>query len=82
MDKNWKRVKILDWAPERKYCQIQYVDYGNTDIVCMDSQIIYPLEELSDVLSNFPAQALQVKILFLLFYSTLLLKMYFYFMFI
>lgn len=60
-DNRWYRIKILEWAPNRKFAQIYFVDYGNCDIIKMADETLYPLNELSDVIDRFPPQAVRVK---------------------
>lgn len=60
-DDNWYRVKMLEWAPIGQYVQIQYVDYGNCDIIEVKNEVLYPVDEVSDVALQYPYQALKVR---------------------
>lgn len=57
----WYRVKILDWAPNRRHAQIKYVDYGNCGVITLNDEILFPIDEISDVASHYPHQALRVR---------------------
>ncbi|CAH0548702.1 unnamed protein product [Brassicogethes aeneus] len=61
VDGHWYRVQIIDWAPQGNFAQIYFVDYGNTDVINVNSEVLYPLDKLSDVLSQYPFQAVKVK---------------------
>lgn len=61
-DNRWYRVKIIDWAPNLKYAQVYFVDYGNTEIINLQQELLYPIDELSDVASQYPYQAVRVRI--------------------
>lgn len=60
-DDHWYRVKLIDWDPSRTYAQIYFVDYGNADIVKVRDEVMYALDELSDVITKYPHQALKVR---------------------
>ncbi|KAF2897167.1 hypothetical protein ILUMI_09011 [Ignelater luminosus] len=60
-DGHWYRAKIIDWSPDKKHVQILYVDYGNTSVIKLSDKVLYPLDELSDVISKFPNQAIRVR---------------------
>ncbi|KAK9746736.1 OST-HTH/LOTUS domain [Popillia japonica] len=60
-DDHWYRIKILEWAPNGLFAQIYFVDYGNCDIIKVADEKLYPLDELSDVIDRFPAQAVRVR---------------------
>lgn len=62
-DNHWYRMKIIDWSPNREHAQIYFVDYGNTDIIQMKKEKLYPLDEISDVISQYPEQAVRVRML-------------------
>lgn len=59
-DGHWYRVQIIDWSPCETLAQIYFVDYGNTDIIKVNKDIVYPLSKLSDVLNLYPFQAVKV----------------------
>lgn len=59
-DDHWYRIQIIDWSPCETLAQIYFVDYGNTDVIAVNKEIIYPLESLSDVLNLYPPQAVKV----------------------
>lgn len=61
-DGHWYRVKIIDWQPKFfKYAQIYYVDYGNTEVITINEETLYPLDEVSDIITQYPPQAVKVK---------------------
>lgn len=60
-DDHWYRIRILEWAPNGLFAQIYFVDYGNCDIIKVADEKLYPLDELSDVIDRFPAQAVRVR---------------------
>lgn len=51
-DNQWYRVKIIDWAPNGKYAQLYYVDYGNTDIINVENEVRNTLNPTSAELST------------------------------
>lgn len=57
----WYRIKFLDWAPTQQFAQIQYVDYGFCDIITIKDEVLFPIDEISDVASRYPYQALRVR---------------------
>lgn len=59
-DGHWYRVQIIDWSPCETLAQIYFVDYGNTDVIKVNKDIVYPLSKLSDVLNLYPFQAVKV----------------------
>ncbi|KAI4454865.1 tudor domain containing protein [Holotrichia oblita] len=60
-DDHWYRIRILEWAPNGLFAQIYFVDYGNCDIIKVADENLYPLDELSDVIDRFPAQAVRAR---------------------
>lgn len=60
-DNRWYRVKVIDWAPNDQYAQLYFVDYGNTSIIKVTDETLYPIDELSDVICKYPYQALKVR---------------------
>lgn len=62
-DGHWYRIQIIDWSPCENLAQIYFLDYGNTDIIKVNKDIVYPLDKLSDVLNLYPSQALKVSII-------------------
>ncbi|GJQ79843.1 hypothetical protein Trydic_g23305 [Trypoxylus dichotomus] len=60
-DEHWYRIKILEWAPNGIFAQIYFIDFGNCDVIKVADEMLYPLDELSDVIDRFPAQAVRVK---------------------
>lgn len=58
----WFRVKFLDWAPNRQFAQIQYVDYGHCSIITVKDEVLFPIDEISDVASRYPHQAVRVRL--------------------
>lgn len=60
-DGNWYRTKIIDWCPNLQYCQIYFVDYGNTKVINIQKDVLYSLDEISDVVSHYPEQAVKVR---------------------
>lgn len=60
-DNRWYRVKVIDWAPNNQYAQLYFVDYGNTSIITVMDEALYPIDELSDVICKYPYQALKVR---------------------
>lgn len=58
---NWYRIRFLDWAPTQQFAQIQYVDYGNCDIITMKEEILFPIDDISEIASRYPYQALRVR---------------------
>lgn len=58
---DWYRIKFLDWAPTGQFAQIHYVDYGNCDIITVKNEILFPIDEISDIASHYPYQALKVR---------------------
>lgn len=60
-DEQWYRVRIIDWAPNLQHCQLYFVDYGNTTIVNVQKELIYCLDDISDVISQYPEQAIKVR---------------------
>lgn len=60
-DDEWYRVAFLDWAPNKQFAQIQYVDYGNWEVIPLKDEQIFPIDEISDVASSYPPQALKVR---------------------
>ncbi|KAJ8954659.1 hypothetical protein NQ314_007059 [Rhamnusium bicolor] len=61
VDGHWYRIQIIDWSPNEDLAQIYFVDYGNTDVINVTEDILYPLDKLSDVLSQYPFQAVKVR---------------------
>lgn len=61
-DNRWRRATIIDWSPNMDMAQIYFVDYGNTDVIVLNNDVLYPLEKLSDVLNQYPYQAVKVRI--------------------
>lgn len=57
----WYRVKFLDWAPNRQFAQIQYVDYGHFEIITVKDEMLFSIDEISDVASRYPYQAVRVR---------------------
>lgn len=60
-DGEWYRMKILEYSPCKKYANIYFVDFGNTQIITIDNEILIPLNRISDVMSQFPPQAVRVR---------------------
>ncbi|XP_074027084.1 tudor domain-containing protein 7 tapas isoform X2 [Leptinotarsa decemlineata] len=60
-DGRWHRIELIDWAPNEELAQIHFIDYGHTDVINVKDEILYPLETLSDILSQYPPQAVRVK---------------------
>lgn len=60
-DDQWYRAKIIDWAPNDQHCLIYFVDYGNTMIIDTLKDVLYALDEISDVVSHYPEQAIKVR---------------------
>lgn len=58
---DWYRVKFLDWDPTRQFAQIQYVDYGNCDIITIKEEFLFPIDDVSEIASRYPYQALRVR---------------------
>ncbi|KAJ8958427.1 hypothetical protein NQ318_002213 [Aromia moschata] len=63
VDGHWYRVTIIDWSPKEDLAQIYFVDYGNTDVINVNEDVLYPLDKLSEVLSQYPYQAIKVRML-------------------
>lgn len=61
-DNHWRRVNIIDWSPKEDMAQIYFVDYGNTDVIVINQDQLYPLDKLSDILNQYPHQAIKVHI--------------------
>ncbi|KAJ8975770.1 hypothetical protein NQ317_004820 [Molorchus minor] len=61
LDDHWYRVTIIDWSPNEDLAQIYFVDYGNTDVINIKEDILYPLDKLSEILSQYPHQAVRVR---------------------
>lgn len=57
---HWCRIQIIDWSPCENLAQIYFVDHGNTDVIQVNKDVVYPLETLSDVLNLYPFQATKV----------------------
>lgn len=60
-NEQWYRVKIKEWAPNKVYVQLYFVDYGNCDIVKVCDTHMLPLNDLSDTAGQFPGQAVRVQ---------------------
>lgn len=60
-DGDWYRVKFLDWAPTKQFVQIHYVDHGDCDIINVNEESLFPLDEVSEVVARYPQQALRVR---------------------
>ncbi|KAL3271551.1 hypothetical protein HHI36_022028 [Cryptolaemus montrouzieri] len=60
-DGHWYRAKILDMSPKGDMAQVYFVDKGNYEVVKISQEVMYPLDKISDVLHQFPAQAVQVR---------------------
>lgn len=60
-DERWHRVKIIDWAPNHKFAQLYFVDYGNAEVVNVEEEVLYPMDELSEVAAQYPHQAVKVR---------------------
>ncbi|CAG9821429.1 unnamed protein product [Phaedon cochleariae] len=60
-DGSWCRIQAIDWSPKEELAQIYFVDIGSTDVINVTEEVLYPLEKLSDILSQYPAQAVKVK---------------------
>ncbi|KAJ8916640.1 hypothetical protein NQ315_000285 [Exocentrus adspersus] len=61
VDSHWYRIQLIDWSPKGDLAQIYFVDYGNTDVINVTEDVLYPLDKLSDVLNQYPFQAVKVK---------------------
>ncbi|KAG5886984.1 hypothetical protein JTB14_024203 [Gonioctena quinquepunctata] len=61
LDGHWYRIQLIDWAPNGELAQIYFIDYGHTDVINVQEEILYPLDTLSDILSQYPPQAVKVK---------------------
>ncbi|XP_018566265.1 tudor domain-containing protein 7 isoform X2 [Anoplophora glabripennis] len=60
-DGHWYRAQLIDWSPKGELAQIYFVDYGNADVINVEKEVLYPLDKLSDVLNQYPFQAVRVK---------------------
>nr|CAI5823977.1 unnamed protein product [Callosobruchus analis] len=60
-DRHWYRIQIIDWSPKEDLAQIYFLDYGNTDVVNVNEEIMYPLHKLDDVMNQYPPQAVRVR---------------------
>lgn len=61
-DECYYRCKITDISPDKKYAQVMFVDFGNSEIIQLSHSSLYSLDKLSDVLFMYPYQAIRVKI--------------------
>lgn len=48
------------------FAQVYFVDDGHTNIITVANEVLYPLDTLHDVFSNYPHQAIRVSVSFLL----------------
>lgn len=62
VDRHWYRIQLIDWSPNGDLAQIYFVDYGNTDVINVKEDVLYPLDKLSDILSQYPFQAVKVRL--------------------
>ncbi|CAH1996525.1 unnamed protein product [Acanthoscelides obtectus] len=60
-DRHWYRIQVIDWSPKEDLAQIYFLDYGNTDVINVNEEIMYPLHKLDDVLNQYPPQAVRVR---------------------
>nr|CAH7723418.1 unnamed protein product [Callosobruchus chinensis] len=60
-DRHWYRVQIIDWSPTEDLAQIYFLDHGNTDVVNVSKEVMYPLHKLDDVMNQCPPQAVRVR---------------------
>ncbi|XP_063926404.1 tudor domain-containing protein 7 isoform X2 [Zophobas morio] len=57
----WLRATIIDWSPKGDLAQIYFLDIGNTQVVSVANDRMYPLDKLSEVLCQYPPQAVKVR---------------------
>lgn len=62
-DDHWYRMRFIDWSPNGEHAQIYFVDYGNTDVIEPKKEKLYSLADISDVISQYPEQAIRVQML-------------------
>ncbi|XP_060532697.1 tudor domain-containing protein 7A-like isoform X2 [Cylas formicarius] len=60
-DGHWYRIKLIDWSPRGDFAKIHYIDRGDADIIQVAVEKLYPLDRLSDVLCQYPPQAVRVR---------------------
>ncbi|XP_045466417.1 tudor domain-containing protein 7 isoform X2 [Harmonia axyridis] len=58
---HWFRSKILDMSPDGEHAQVYFIDRGNFNVVKVAEEVFYRLEDISEVLYQFPPQAVMVK---------------------
>lgn len=59
----YRRATIIDWSPCEKYAQIYFVDNGHTEVMKVSESTFYLLSDLSEVITQFPPQAIKVRMI-------------------